>query len=191
MSALAINNLSTDIDLNAVSGGWSEVLSIYLGSSRTFSSWADKGTQWTYKGTEERHIGPDAEDFYRAFGCGTGGLEDDSTSYTAVLCGARSTVNDFADASTVAAGPPNSGIARVTDGASGNRNRASTGSSPVLTAMTSHLPPSSLTRAHTPFPRGLTSTRKRLSGVVRTGPSTLSSSPTRANSCQVAMVVQR
>lgn len=37
-------------------------------------------TQWKFKGTEERHIGPAAEDFYRAFGCGTGILEDDSTS---------------------------------------------------------------------------------------------------------------
>jgi hypothetical protein len=41
-------------------------------------------TRWKFKGTEERHIGPVAEDFYRAFGCGTGIPEDDSTSIAAL-----------------------------------------------------------------------------------------------------------
>jgi hypothetical protein len=43
-------------------------------------------TRWEFKGTEERHIGPVAEDFYRAFGCGAGVPEDDST-YIAPLDG--------------------------------------------------------------------------------------------------------
>ena len=37
MTAIAINNLAAAADLNAVKGGWSEVLSIYTGSSRSFS----------------------------------------------------------------------------------------------------------------------------------------------------------
>ena len=41
-------------------------------------------TSWKFKGTEERHVGPVAEDFYRAFGCGTGIPEDDSTSIAAL-----------------------------------------------------------------------------------------------------------
>jgi hypothetical protein len=41
-------------------------------------------TLWKFKGTEERHISPVAEDFYRAFGCGTGIPEDDSTSIAAM-----------------------------------------------------------------------------------------------------------
>jgi hypothetical protein len=41
-------------------------------------------TSWKFKGTEERHIGPVAEDFYRAFGCGAGIPEDDSTSIAAI-----------------------------------------------------------------------------------------------------------
>ncbi len=43
-------------------------------------------TRWKFKGSEESHIGPMAEDFYRAFGCGTGVTEDDST-YIAPLDG--------------------------------------------------------------------------------------------------------
>jgi hypothetical protein len=41
-------------------------------------------TSWKFTGTEERHIGPVAEDFYQAFGCGTGIPEDDSTSVAAM-----------------------------------------------------------------------------------------------------------
>ena len=41
-------------------------------------------TKWRFTGTKERHIGPMAEDFYRAFGCGAGILEDDSTSIAAM-----------------------------------------------------------------------------------------------------------
>lgn len=41
-------------------------------------------TRWKFIGAEERHIGPAAEDFYRAFGCGTGIPEDDSTSIAAL-----------------------------------------------------------------------------------------------------------
>jgi hypothetical protein len=41
-------------------------------------------TQWHFKGTEEQHISPVAEDFYQAFGCGTGIPEDDSTSVASI-----------------------------------------------------------------------------------------------------------
>lgn len=50
MTALAINNLTVDADLNAINGGWSQVLSIYLGRSDSFSNWSFKGTSWEYKG---------------------------------------------------------------------------------------------------------------------------------------------
>ena len=51
MTALAINNLTVDTALDNVKGGWSEVLSIYLGSSSSYSNWSFKGTQWAYQGT--------------------------------------------------------------------------------------------------------------------------------------------
>jgi hypothetical protein len=35
-------------------------------------------TRWKFKGTDEKHIGPVAEDFYEAFGCGTGIPGEDS-----------------------------------------------------------------------------------------------------------------
>jgi hypothetical protein len=41
-------------------------------------------TRWKFKGSEEGHISPVAEDFYRAFSCGTGIPEDDSTSIAAM-----------------------------------------------------------------------------------------------------------
>jgi hypothetical protein len=41
-------------------------------------------TLWKFKGTEEQHISPVAEDFYQAFGCGTGIPEDDSTSLASI-----------------------------------------------------------------------------------------------------------
>jgi hypothetical protein len=41
-------------------------------------------TGWSFKESEERHIGPVAEDFYKAFGLGKGIPEDDSTSIAAL-----------------------------------------------------------------------------------------------------------
>jgi hypothetical protein len=35
-------------------------------------------TRWKFKGTDEKHIGPVAEDFYAAFSCGTGNSAEDS-----------------------------------------------------------------------------------------------------------------
>jgi len=43
-------------------------------------------TRWNFIGTEESHIGPMAEDFHGAFGCGTGVPADDS-AYIAPLDG--------------------------------------------------------------------------------------------------------
>ena len=39
--------------------------------------------RWRFKGSQETHIGPVAEDFYRYFHCGTGNLTDDSTHIAA------------------------------------------------------------------------------------------------------------
>jgi hypothetical protein len=41
-------------------------------------------TRWKFKGTEERHISPVAQDFYQVFNCGTGIPEDDSTAIAAM-----------------------------------------------------------------------------------------------------------
>jgi len=41
-------------------------------------------TNWNFKESEERHIGPVAEDFYQAFGLGSGNPDDDSTSISAL-----------------------------------------------------------------------------------------------------------
>jgi len=41
-------------------------------------------TKWKFKGSQERHISPVAQDFYQAFGCGTGNVEDDSTHIAAM-----------------------------------------------------------------------------------------------------------
>ena len=49
MSALAINNLSTVADMNAILGG-GEVMSRYRGSSITSGSWSYRGTRYRFKG---------------------------------------------------------------------------------------------------------------------------------------------
>ena len=50
MSTLAINNLAESADLNAITGGWSEVLSIFQGSHTIDGAWSFAGTSYTYKG---------------------------------------------------------------------------------------------------------------------------------------------
>jgi hypothetical protein len=41
-------------------------------------------TNWKFKDSEERHISPVAQDFYKAFGCGAGNIDDDSTHIAAL-----------------------------------------------------------------------------------------------------------
>ncbi len=49
MGALAINNLSTVADMNAIRGG-GEVKSVYTGSHIINGSWSYRGTRYRFKG---------------------------------------------------------------------------------------------------------------------------------------------
>ena len=49
MSALAINNLSTVADMNAIRGG-GEVRSVYQGSTIVNGAWGFRGTVYRFKG---------------------------------------------------------------------------------------------------------------------------------------------
>ena len=49
MSALAINNLSTVAEMNAIRGG-GEVRSVYHGSSIANGAWSFRGTRYRFKG---------------------------------------------------------------------------------------------------------------------------------------------